>query len=78
MSALAKATRVIDTPASEVLLPRIRGEYLEMPGLRLTLAQACRLWQLDETTCEAALNTLIEQRFLQKSGRSYVASVSGR
>ena len=34
-------------PLSE-LLGRIRGEYLEMPGLKLTLAQAQRLWGLDQ------------------------------
>jgi hypothetical protein len=28
-------------------LRRIRGEYLEMPGLCLTLAQAQRLWGLE-------------------------------
>jgi hypothetical protein len=78
MSALQKATRAITTSASDALLPRIRGEYLEMPGLRVTLAQACRLWQLDEATCEAALNVLVEQRFLRKSGCGYVAAVSGR
>jgi hypothetical protein len=35
----------------ESLVARIRGEYREMPGLRLTFAQACRLWQLDAPTC---------------------------
>ena len=28
-------------------LHRIRGEFREMPGLKLTIAQAARLWQLD-------------------------------
>jgi hypothetical protein len=28
-------------------LRRVKGEYLEMPGLRLTPAQAQRLWGLD-------------------------------
>ena len=27
---------------------RIRGEFLEMPGLRLTLDQARRLWRLED------------------------------
>ena len=26
---------------------RVQGEFLEMPGLRLTQPQACRLWGLD-------------------------------
>lgn len=50
--------------ASDSLVARIRGEYREMPGLRLTVAQACRLWQIDAAVCEAVLHTLIEERFL--------------
>ncbi len=48
-------------------LHRIRGEYLEMPGLRLTMAQAQRLWGLDKPTCEHLLNTLVSTRFLSKT-----------
>ncbi len=48
-------------------LRRIRGEYLEMPGLRLTMAQAQRLWGLDRSTCERMLNTLVTTRFLSKT-----------
>jgi hypothetical protein len=48
----------------QTLLLRIRGEFLEMPGLRLTLRQAMRLWHLDAETCEAALRLLVEHRFL--------------
>lgn len=46
------------------LLLRIRGEYLEMPGLRLTLSQAMRLFNLDALTCDVALRTLVEDGFL--------------
>jgi hypothetical protein len=46
------------------LLLRIRGEFLEMPGLRLTLRQAMRLWHLDAETCETALRLLVEHQFL--------------
>jgi hypothetical protein len=46
---------------------RIRGEFLEMPGLRLTSQQARRLWRLDETACEAVLGALIDARFLAKT-----------
>ena len=50
-----------------LLADRVRGEYREMPGLRLTLRQACRLWQLDPRVCEEILNTLIERRFLYRT-----------
>ena len=46
---------------------RIRGEFLEMPGLRLTPEQARRLWRLDETACEAVLGALVEARFLART-----------
>ena len=49
----------------EDLLDRVRGEYLEMPGLRLTCAQASRLWGLDAETCEQLLLELMDRRFLQ-------------
>jgi hypothetical protein len=51
----------------QTLIRRVRGEYLEMPGLSLTLAQACRLWQMDTHTCQAALDTLIAERFLGRT-----------
>lgn len=46
------------------LLRRIQHEYLEMPGLQLTLQQAQRLWGLDAPSCEALLNGLVELNFL--------------
>jgi hypothetical protein len=46
------------------LIPRIRAEYLEMPGLRLTSAQASRLWGLDSRTCQRLLHTLVDAYFL--------------
>lgn len=46
---------------------RIRGEFLEMPGLRLTAQQARRMWRLDETACDAVLGALVDARFLAKT-----------
>lgn len=43
---------------------RIRGEFREMPGLTLTVAQARRLWSLDPSTCSAVLTQLVETGFL--------------
>lgn len=48
------------------ILRRIRSEYLEMPGLRLTQRQAQRLWGLDEPTCAQLLDSLTEARFLHR------------
>jgi len=51
-------------PSDEELIGRIRGEYLEMPGLRLTRPQARRLWGLDEHTSDRLLTMLVERKFL--------------
>ena len=52
------------TRTTEVLLRRVQGEFLEMPGLRLTEAQARRLWNLDAASCGALLGALVDARFL--------------
>jgi len=54
--------------AMELKLTRIQGEFLEMPGLRLTVRQAQRLWNLDQVVCESLLAALVDVRFLSESG----------
>lgn len=54
------------TTHDEALLRRIRGEFLEMPGLRLTCPQAQRLWALDLDTCTAILDALVKAEFLMR------------
>jgi hypothetical protein len=49
------------------LTSRVRGEYREMPGLRLTLQQAARLWQLDVRACELLLAALVDEGFLMRT-----------
>jgi hypothetical protein len=49
------------------LLARIRREYLGLPGLKLTIPQAQRLWSLDRALCERALTLLQEHRFLRRT-----------
>ena len=49
------------------LLSRIRGEFLEMPGLRLTSAQAARLWAVDRRTSEWILDGLTTAGFLLRN-----------
>jgi hypothetical protein len=49
------------------LIQRIRGEYLEMPGLRVTARQAQRLFGLDATTCDEILDHLREIGFLSRT-----------
>jgi hypothetical protein len=51
--------------ALSVHVRRIYSEYLEMPGLRLTCAQAQRLWDLDRNRCLDALRILVDAGFLR-------------
>ena len=44
---------------------RIREEFREMPGLRLTPAQATRLWGMEQDTCRAVIDQLVEASFLR-------------
>jgi hypothetical protein len=52
------------TRPEAALLDRVKREFLEMPGLRLTEMQARRLWGLDAPSCTALMDALIETRFL--------------
>ena len=64
--------------AFNTLVERIRAEYIEQPGLRLTEAQASRLWRLDEPTTRHALRELTGDAFLQRSEDGRYARPSAR
>jgi len=49
------------------VLQRIQGEFVEMPGLRLTTAQAQRLWNLERDVCDALLGALVDAKFLSQT-----------
>jgi hypothetical protein len=51
--------------SSSALIDRVRGEFLEMPGLQLTMPQAARLWGLDLTACNMVVHALVESAFLR-------------
>jgi hypothetical protein len=58
---------MINSPSTNAVAPlicRIKGEYAEMPGLRLTMAQACRLWQIDPAVCATILDRLVHEKYL--------------
>ncbi len=46
---------------------RIEGEFLDTPGLRLTVAEAQRRFGADEITCEAVLDALVDSAVLFKA-----------
>jgi hypothetical protein len=53
------------------LLNRVRSEFIEMPGLRLRIEQAQRLWNLDRTMCEVVLQSLVDTNFLRQYADGY-------
>ena len=42
----------------------IRAEFDEMPGMRLTLPQVCRLWALTQTDAETIVRSLVARGVL--------------
>jgi hypothetical protein len=58
------------------LLNRLRGEYLEMPGMGLTAQQAQRLCGLERALCQAALDALVDARFLYLKTNGQYARVT--
>jgi len=62
----------------KTLLERVRAEFLEMPGLRLTLEQAQRLCGVEPTLCKAVLDALVDAKFLcVKSNGTYARLTDG-
>jgi hypothetical protein len=51
---------------------RAQSDFLEMPGLRLTLPQAARLWAYDAAFCGEVLAMLVETRFLIRSRDGFI------
>lgn len=55
----------------------IRGEFLEVPGLRLTRREFQRLWGLDSLTCDALIHILEDAQFLRRTSQgAYVRADS--
>jgi hypothetical protein len=46
------------------LTDRVRAEFVEMPGLRLTVEQVQRLCGIERTICELLLDSLVKANFL--------------
>lgn len=67
MTEIQIVDRSADVSPSELFsaaLRRAQAEFREMPGLKLTEAQAARLLSFDSALCSAVLSTLVDQRFL--------------
>jgi hypothetical protein len=61
----------------ETIVLRVREEFREMPGLRLTPAQATRLWGLEHDTCREVIERLVSSAYLRWTSAGLVARVNG-
>ena len=58
------------------VLARLRGEYLEMPGLRLKPEQAQRLCGIEPHVCQIVLDELVKAQFLCLKSDGHYARLS--
>jgi len=49
------------------LVARVRAEFMEMPGLRLSTAEATRLWGMEHSVCSTVLESLVQASFLRRA-----------
>jgi len=56
---------------------RVRADFLEMPGLELTIPQAVRLWSLGFDDCRHVLDALVDAGFLRWTAKRTII-VTGR
>ena len=49
------------------IVERVRSEYLEMPGMRLTPRQLQRLCGIGPALCDAVLSALVRAEFLSET-----------
>ena len=78
---IADCTTELPAIASEPvaqIIDRLRGEFLEMPGLRLTQGQVQQLCGVDAHLCQAVLDALIGVRFLRRNAdNTYARTADG-
>jgi hypothetical protein len=58
-------------------LDRIQSEYREMPGLKLTAAQASRFWHLGVADSIVLLDSLVERGVLWRTHDGHYVLVAG-
>jgi hypothetical protein len=56
----------------DVAVVRVRAEFMEMPGLRLTIPQAARLLGLDQADCHDVIDALVHGAFLRQTSSGLI------
>jgi hypothetical protein len=57
---------------NSAVLHRIWAEFVEMPGLTLTVPQASRLFQLEMVRCQQVLMSLVDTGQLALRGNTFL------
>jgi hypothetical protein len=71
-------TLLKDVDVDRDLWMRVCNEYLELPGLGLTVPQASRLWSTDLASSRHVLDALVDAAFLSRCDGCYVRADTGR
>ena len=66
------------SPEMRMALQCIQAQYREMPGLRLTVPQAQRLFGLDAVIVEALFSALVDTHFLFRATDGKYARTTAR
>ena len=60
------------------LCTRVQAEFHEIPGLKLTLRQASRLFSIEPTRCQRVLGELVQAGHLATDGAAFASPRGGR
>jgi hypothetical protein len=60
----------------QAVMERIRAEFMEMPGLRLTMDEVQRLCGVEPTVCKVILDSLVDAKFLRRQSNGTYARVT--
>ena len=69
---------VKEVDVDKELWARVCHEYLELPGLGLTVPQASRLWSTDLVSSQHVLDALVDAAFLSRREGRYVRAETRR
>jgi hypothetical protein len=61
----------------DAVAARVRAEFVEMPGLILTVRQASRLFGIDQDVCRQVVDRLVHMEFLRWAAGGVVARGEG-
>ena len=56
--------------ATDYIISTIRSEFDEMPGMKLTREQICRLWHLEHHEAEHVIRLLMTSGFLRRDAQN--------